>query len=121
MPFIKKYTFTTANGFDVTIETTGEYRGHWSKDVSVHYWDGTYSDRSNCKDFVEIDQADEIIEWLISEGMTWTDKRAFKFNVHYIESVLLVEDRTEEQLLNDAANWTEEQLLQTWNYFEMED
>lgn len=92
------YRFETSKG-TVEISVSGEY-DNGCKDVDVSY-EG--ADRT----FEECDDADEIIQWLVDEGVKFESMRSCAFNKAYIQHVLIEEDATEQQLLNEAAMWTD--------------
>lgn len=107
------YVFTSANKGDVTVSISGHYvDGCVDVDVDV--------DGVDYRVFDEIDAGgvDDIIEWLISIGVEFESMRSMWFNAHYISAVMIDHDATEPQLLDEAANLTDEKLEQwrKWYY-----
>lgn len=102
---MKEYRFDSVNSGTVTITVTGEYRDG-CKDVSVEV-EGTGAYR----EFEDVDggSADEMFQWLLDKGVEFESNRSLWFNVHYVASVLLDGDATEGQLLDQAANLTDEE------------
>lgn len=106
----KEYTFTSANMGDVAVYIVGDYRDD-SKDVQVDV-------DNHSKMFEEIDGGgvDDIIKWLIEVGVEFESDRSMKFNHRYIASVMIDRDTTEQELLDDAASWTDEE-IKTWKEY----
>ncbi|MEG0323791.1 MAG: hypothetical protein RR619_07325 [Raoultibacter sp.] len=98
------YEFVSANKGTVTVDVTGEYRDR-CKDLAVEV-DGAY------KEFDEIDggSADDVINWIVREGVEFEGTRSMWFNAHYIASVMLDGDATEQEILDEAAAMTEQGL-----------
>lgn len=106
---MKEYTFASANMGDVTFSVCGEYvDGCKDLAVTVENPGGTELYR----EFDEIDGggADEVFEWLVSEGVEFESLRSMCFNSNVVASVLLDGDSTVERELDKAANWTEGEL-----------
>lgn len=94
------YRFESANKGTIEVSVTGEYRDSLAKDIDVSYAGG---DRS----FEECDDVDEIIQWLVDEGVEFESMRSCAFNRAYIASVLIDGDETEQSLLDKAVRWTD--------------
>lgn len=94
------YSFETKNHGTVEISVTGEYRDSMCKDIDVSFGGGS-------KTFEETDWADDIIQWLVDEGVEFESMRSCAFNLVYIQMVLIEEDITEAALLEKATSWTD--------------
>lgn len=94
------YSFESANKGTIEITVSGEYRDHFAKDIDVAY-------NGNSRSFEECDDADEIIQWLVDEGVRFESMRSCAFNRAYIQNVLIERDMTERELLDRAAMWTD--------------
>ena len=104
------YRFESKNAGAVEISVTGDYaNGCKDIDVSCATGDG---------EFVETDDADEIMQWLVDEGVEFESDRSMAFNRAYIQSVLIDGDATEAGLLDDAAAWTEEEIERKLQFIE---
>lgn len=97
---MKTYKFESANKGTIEVTVTGDYRGNFCKDIDVTYCE-------NDATFEECDDADEIMQWLVNEGVQFATPHSAAFNRAYIQQVLIDGDTTENELLDDAANWTE--------------
>lgn len=97
------YAFESKNMGTVEIRVTGEYRESSAKDIDVFFEGG---DRS----WEEIDDADEIMQWLVDSGVEFESDRSMAFNRAYIQSVLIDGDAAELELLDAAAAWTDEEI-----------
>lgn len=107
MAFLKKYQFTTNNNqVTVTIETVGEYRDTYEKDIDVHYFGGY--DKSSETYFEETDNADAIMQWLIDQGLKFASWKSLYFNLHYIQSVMIDGDTTLDALSDRVASMSDE-------------
>lgn len=100
----KSYKFNSANMGIVNVDVVGLYRDG-EKDLVVEVG-------AEYHEFSEIDAgaADDIINWLLSLGVEFESDRSMKFSSWYISSVMLDEDLTEEQLIDMADKWTDEEI-----------
>ena len=104
------YKFESANKGVVEVNVTGEYDGI-CKDIDVSYaMDTPEGHIGNDASFVETDDAEEIIDWLLAEGVEFESRRSMAFNKAYIQNVMIERDMTESQLLDEAAAWTDEDI-----------
>ena len=98
---MKSYEFETKDGYTVSVEVVGEYRNSFCKDIKVF----VFGDDEERAFFEETDDADEIMQWLLKQGVEFESVRSFSFNRHYIASVMIDGELTEAQLLDKAAAW----------------
>lgn len=108
----KHYEFESANMGTVTVDVTGEWRDG-CKDLSVDVDGKAY------KDFDEIDggSAEDVISWLVREGVEFESLRSMWFNMSYIGSVMLDGDATKDDILDRAAAMGDDELevwRETW-------
>lgn len=105
------YRFESKNAGTVEISVTGKYRGSSAKDIDVLFEGG---DRT----WEEIDDADEIMQWLVDSGVEFEGDRSMAFNRAYIQSALIDGDATEAELLDEAAAWTEDDIARKLQFIE---
>lgn len=100
----RHYSFESANKGIIEIEISGDYTD--GRHDVIAYADGETAL------WTEADggTADEIMQWLVSQGVEFESDRSMCFNHAYIASVMLDGDETEQRLLDKAASWTEEQI-----------
>lgn len=100
----KTYRFESVNMGTVSVSVVGEWRDG-SKDLQVEVGD-------SCTEFDEIDggSAEDVIMWLLREGVEFESTRSMWYNSHYIGEVMLDGAATEAQILDDAANKTDDEL-----------
>ena len=98
----KTYAFESASAGTVEVSVTGDY-ANGCKDIDASFEGG---DRS----WEEVDDADEIMQWLVDSGVEFEGDRNMAFNRACIQSVLIDGDATEAGLLDEAASWTEEEI-----------
>ncbi len=108
----KTHIFETANKGDVTITISDEY-----VDGCVDM-EAEISTTGDYREWSEIDGGgvNEIFEWLMDKGVKFESDRSLWFNVHYVEQVMIDRSKTQDQLLDDAANVTAED-LEKWRGF----
>lgn len=95
----------------VSVSVVGEWRDG-SKDLQVEVGDA-------CTTFEEIDggSAEDVIVWLLREGVEFDSTRSMWFNAHYIGEVMLDGTATEGQIVDDAAKKSDDDLRrwrETW-------
>lgn len=104
------YSFESANKGTVEVSVTGEYDGA-CKDIEVCYAADTPEGHiGNDASFEETDDAEDVIGWLVSEGVEFESRRSMAFSRDYIQHVMIERDMTERELLDEAASWTDEQI-----------
>ena len=91
------YKFETANMGTVELSIVGEYTDG-TKDV-----DAFIEGNGARKVFNETDDANEVFEWLIAEGVEFESDKTMWFNVHYLASVMIDGDATRDDLLHEVA------------------
>lgn len=104
------YRFESANAGTVEISVTGDY-DNGCKDIDACFVGGDHS-------WLEADDADEIMQWLVDQGVEFESDRSMAFNRAYIQSVLIDGDATEAGLLDEAASWTEEEIGRKLQFIE---
>ena len=108
---MREYRFESKNAGTVCVTVTGEYRDHWAKDIDVSCATGD-------GEFVECDDADEIMQWLVDEGVEFESDRSMAFNRAYIQSALIDGDRNGAELLDEAAAWTDGDIARMLQFIE---
>lgn len=105
----KTYVFKARNA-TVEISATGDYV-NGCKDIDASFDGG---DRS----WEEVDDADEIIQWLVDCGVGFESDRSMAFNRAYVQHVLIEGDATEAELLDEAAAWTDADIARKLQFIE---
>lgn len=100
-----EYIFESDGTGTVWVEVVGEYVDG-SVDICASHQAGEGGDEW----FYECDDADEIMAWLVSQGVEFESRRSMAFNRAYIQHVLIEGDATLDELLDEAAGWTDEQI-----------
>lgn len=95
----KTYVFKARNA-TVEISATGDY-ANGCKDIDASFDGG---DRS----WEETDDADEIIQWLVDEGVEFESDRSMAFNRAYIQHVLIDGDADQWEVMDMSERWTDE-------------
>ena len=109
----KTYVFTTVNKGDVTVSISGEYYDG-SVDVDVDINGDDYREWSE----VDAGSVFEIFEWMLDKGVEFESYRSMWFNAHYVEDIMIDLTKTESELLDEAANMTDEELKKWHGWFE---
>ena len=107
---MEKYAFESKNMGTVEIDVFGEYRDSFEKDIDVCH-------ARNNREFTT-DDADEIMQWLVDEGVEFGSDRSMAFNRAVIQSALIDRDDTVERLLDQAAGWTEAEIESKLQFIE---
>jgi hypothetical protein len=105
----KTYVFKARNA-TVEISATGDY-ANGCKDIDASFDGG---DRS----WEEVDDADEIIQWLVDCGVEFESDRSMAFNRAYVQHVLIEGDATEAELLYEATAWTDADIARKLQFIE---
>lgn len=112
-----KYTFTTANKGDVQFDCdeSSRYRNSFSRNFTV--W---MMDEGDCEDFENIDWAEDMFVWLVEQGVEFESVWSARFNVEYVQHIMIERDMTEGELLERASKWTTED-MKSWerSYYEI--
>lgn len=69
------------------------------------------------EEFCEIDLADDIIEWLIKEGVEFESKRSMLFNCNYITEVMISREKSMHEVLGSIDQLTDEKVERRASYF----
>ena len=102
---MKRYEFCAKDGSTIEVEVIGEYRTG-EKDLYARI----YNDEREVSNEFEAAMADEIMEWLLENGVKFESRRSAAFNHEVIDQVLIYNEATVDELLSECANWTDEQI-----------
>lgn len=107
----KSYTFESANKGEIYVTIDGEYE-YGTKDISidVNGEDGTMIE--------DTDDAADVINWLIDNGVLFKSKRSMLANYHYIQGVLIDREATPEKIWDEIMALTDQDVEKQAEHFE---
>lgn len=96
------YRFESANMGTVEVDIIGEW-ADGSCDIQVRVGDAEAI-------LEECDDADEVMSWLVAQGVGFESRRSMAFNRAVVQGAMIDGDNTVEALLDRAALWGDEEI-----------
>lgn len=98
---MKEYSFSSAEGIEVTVKVEGGYHGCPDKDLFIEAGNGFEAEISECGD------GEDVLDALEEAGLTF-ENNPRHFAEHVITACMILEEETLEEALDYQAKWESE-------------